>query len=96
MIVKDLDEGVSGIVRYILVRFVIFKLLFLFKIDSLIGEMKIIKFLDYEDMKEYIIIIKVLDKGLLKREILFFVVIFVVDVNDYKLVFLRLKFEVEV
>lgn len=93
---KDPDEGASGTVRYTLVRSVIPKSLSLFKIDSLTGEMKTIKSLDYEDMKEHTIIIKASDKGSPKRETLFSVVISVVDVNDHKPVFLRSKFEAEV
>ena len=96
MTAKDPDEGASGTVRYTLVRSVIPKSLSLFKIDSLTGEMKTIKSLDYEDMKEHTIIIKASDKGSPKRETLFSVVISVVDVNDHKPVFLRSKFEAEV
>lgn len=93
---KDPDEGVSGTVSYAIVGSVIPKSMSLFKIHSSTGRIKTIKALDYNDMKEHILIIKATDQGVPKRESLFSVVISVVDVNDHKPVFLRSEFEAEV
>lgn len=68
----------------------------LFAINSITGRIETTKALDYEDMKEHILIIKASDKGSPKRETRFSVVVSVVDVNDHKPVFLRSEFEAEV
>lgn len=68
----------------------------LFEINSITGRIKTTKALDYEDMKEHILVIKASDKGSPKRESRFSVVISVVDVNDHKPIFLRSEFEAEV
>ena len=96
LIAKDPDEGVSGTVNYAIVGSVFPKSLSLFKIHSSTGRIKTIGTLEYNDMKEHMLIIKASDQGVPKRESLFSVVISVVDVNDHKPVFLRSEFEAEV
>ena len=93
---KDPDEDANGNVRYAIVASVMPKSQSLFAINSITGRIKTTKALDYEDMKEHILIIMASDKGSPKRETRFSVVISVVDVNDHKPVFLRSEFEAEV
>lgn len=88
-------EQKSG-VAYAINGSVIPKSMSLFKIHSKTGEIKTIKALDYEDMKEHILIIEAKDEEKNARTSLFSVVISVDDVNDHKPVFLKSDFEAEV
>ena len=81
-------EQKSG-VAYAINGSVIPKSMSLFKIHSKTGEIKTIKALDYEDMKEHILIIEAKDEEKNARTSLFSVVISVDDVNDHKPVFLK-------
>ena len=83
-------------VAYAINGSVIPKSMSLFKIHSKTGEIKTIKALDYEDMKEHILIIEAKDEEKNARTSLFSVVISVDDVNDHKPVFLKSDFEAEV
>lgn len=88
-------EQKSG-VAYAINGSVIPKSMSLFKIHGKTGEIKTIKALDYEDMKEHILIIEAKDEEKNARTSLFSVVISVDDVNDHKPVFLKSDFEAEV
>ena len=68
----------------------------LFKINSISGQIRTTKLLDYEDMREHVLIIKATDRGTPKKSSLFSVVISVIDINDHKPLFVRPIYEAEV
>lgn len=96
MTATDGDGGASGSVKYAIVGSVKQKSISLFMIQSLTGNIKTTKPLDYEDLKEHTLIIEATDQATPKRQSLFTIVIKVDDVNDHKPMFVRSEFKAEV
>lgn len=93
---NDPDSGVNGEVEYSISGSSKPKSTTLFKINSISGKITTTQTLDYEDMKEHVLIIKATDRGRPKMSSLFSVVISVIDVNDHKPMFLKPTYEAEV
>lgn len=94
--VTDPDSGVNGEVEYSIVGSSQPKSTTLFKINSISGKITTTKTLDYEYIKEHVLIIKATDRGSPKMSTMFSVVISVVDVNDHKPMFVKPMYEAEV
>ena len=89
---KDPDSGER--LKYYLVGAAQHKSLKLFKLNSDSGQIRTRALLNYEDMREHVLTIKVRDLN--HMETLFFVTISVEDANDHKPVFVQAQYEAEV
>lgn len=98
--VRDLDLSFVGGIIYSIYKSSDNEM---FVIDDLIGEIKFIKLLDFEEMKKYYFVVKVIDIfffnnlfiiiGIVSLLVFFFsfvnVILFVLDVNDNFFVFMK-------